>query len=213
MMMIRPFAVELFPLDAMLSSAGVIGVQSDGSFAMKDIEAGKYRVDVTAPPGGFLKSVTLDGRECIDTGIDLRGGAASSGALQIVVSMTAGEIRGNVTNPDGGPPSSAVVTLVPDGPPSPLYRADLHPLVNADATGHFTLKNVAPGAYRVYAWERLKPVSDSNLNRSPIVFADPDFPRLFDSMSAFVTVGENESKEVSVPVISVAKMDAENFIR
>jgi hypothetical protein len=61
----------------------------------------------------------------------------------------------------------------------------------------------------VYAWERLNPISDRVPSGSQIVFPDPEFPRLFDSMSAFVTVGENESKEVSVPVISAAKMDAE----
>ena len=74
---------------------------------------------------------------------------------------------------------------------------------------HFIFSSVAPGTYRVYAWERLAPISDGPVTDA-LVFPDPEFPRLFDSMSSVVTLVENDSKEVSPTLISAAKMDAES---
>jgi hypothetical protein len=199
--------VRLTALDPLLGSA-FTAASDDGSFIVKGAEAGGYRVDFTPPPGGYVKSVTLDGADSMDTGIDLSNGAASAGNLQIVVSMTAGQIMGTVVSPDGGPPSAAVVTLVPDGPATALYRPELRLVTSADAGGNFIVKSVAPGTYRLYAWERLNPIDDGPVNGS-LPFPDPEFPRLFDSMGALITVAESESKQVSLTLISAAKMEAE----
>ena len=126
--------------------------------------------------------------------------------------MTAGTITGSVTNPDGALPAAAIVTLVPDGPPAALYRPELHPIVRADATGHFTVRDVTPGTYRVYAWERLAAVPELPFGE-PLAFADPEIPRAFDNMSAVVTVGESKSKQVSLNLISAARMEEENLRR
>jgi hypothetical protein len=103
-----------------------------------------------------------------------------------------------------------VVTLVPDRTPTAIHRRELYQVAGTGATGQFILKNVVPGTYRVYAWERLDPESESGSNGEPIVLADSRFPRLFDNLSAVVTVGENESKQVSLTVITAAKMAAES---
>ena len=204
----HPPDVQLVQLDPMLRPADA-EVQSDGTFTVEDVEAGRYLVHLEPPPGGFVKSVIFDGRECIESGIDFTG--ATRSGLQITVSMTAGQISGTVTNPDGGLParSGAVVTLMPDGPPEAIYRTDLHRIVRSDPTGNFAVKSVTPGTYRVYAWERLNPVVDGAVSDA-IPFSDPEFPRLFDNMSAVVTVGENESKQVSLTLISAVKMDDES---
>ena len=130
-----------------------IEVQRDGTFEAARVAPGRYRLDLTPPTGGFVKSVLVDGRECVDSFIDVAGESLED--IQITISMTAGTITGSVTNREGALPSAAFVTLVPDGPPAALYRPELHPVVRADAAGHFTMRNVTPGAYRVYAWERL----------------------------------------------------------
>jgi hypothetical protein len=192
-------------------------VESDGTFTLKDVAADWYRVDLSMPgallgmpippAGGFVKSVTLDGRECIDSGIDLRGsssGLEGSSRLRITVSLTAGEIKGSVMNPDGGAPSSTMVTLMPDRPPTALYRPELHQRVKADASGQFVVSNVVPGTYHVYAWERPpNEVGPSGL----FAYADPEFLKGFDGVS--VTVGESESKQVTLTLIPAARMDDE----
>lgn len=201
-----PLEVSLESLDAGFSFDAT--VQGDGSFTLKNVDVGRYRVDLTTPRGAFVKSVTFDGRECIDSGIDFAGGVRSSGLL-ITVSTAAGAISGAVVNPDGAP-TKAVVTLVPDRPPTALYRRELYQVVGTGPSGQFILKNVVPGTYRVYAWERLDPDSESGSNGDPIVLADRRFPRLFDNLGAVVTVGENESKQVSLTLVSAAKMAAES---
>jgi len=102
------------------------------------------------------------------------------------------------------------VTLVPDGAPSALYRWEQNLFAWTDTGGQFMVRNVVPGTYRVYAWEGLDPVSEGPRNGDPIVFSDPGFPRLFDYKSVVVTVGENESKQVSLTVISAARVDQES---
>jgi hypothetical protein len=192
--------IRLFPLDPFPYVIGA-SVAGDGTFHLNNVDVGRYRVEVTPPPGGFVKTIMFDGLDRVDTGIDVHG---SNSSLQIVVSMTAGQIAGTVTNPDGGAPGSATVTLVPDRPPGAVYRPELNLTANAGPNGQFILKNVAPGNYRVYAWERLPPLPPTN---EPVVFADPAFPRLFDDMSATVTIAESESKQVSLSRISATRMD------
>jgi hypothetical protein len=204
---IAPLEVRLASLDeSPPDDSPETTAADDGAFTLKNIEAGKYRVDVTPPSGGFVKSVSLDGRECLDSGIDLSGGAGSS-SMQIVVSMTAAQITGTVTNPDGSVPSTGIVTLTPDGPPAALYRPELHLTAPIDPSGRFVVGNVAPGRYRVYAWEKLPVLPPLN---EDIPFADPEFPRLFDSTSAAIAISENESKQVSLSLISAAGMDAQS---
>lgn len=188
---------------------GGAAVRSDGTFTLEKTTAGRYRVELKPPPGGFVKSVMFGGKECIDSGIDVNG-VPVPGGLQILVSMTAGQITGSVTNPDGTAPSVSTVTLAPDGPTAAVYRPELNLTVRTDSIGQFVVRNVVPGTYRVYAWERLEPISESGPLNETIAFTDPEFPRRFDDMSAIVTVGESESKRVSLSLISVAKMEVES---
>ena len=44
----------------------------------------------------------------------------------------------------------------------------------------------------------------------PLAFADPEFPRAFDNMSVVVTVGERESKQVALNLISAARLEEGN---
>ena len=210
----RSWSVQLTPLDSMLTAAGV-EVEGDGAFTLKNIQSGKYRVDVSVPPGAYVKSMALDGRPCLDSMLDLSSGATASGALQVIVSLTAAEISGTVANPNGTAFTTATVTLVPDGPPTAIYRPDLRAVTRTDATGHFIITSVAPGTYRVYAWEHVDPLPDlpGAPGGDPMPFSDPDFPRLFDNMSALVTVAENDHKQVSLSLISGAKIDAATGVR
>jgi len=68
------------------------------------------------------------------------------------------------------------------------------------------VKNIGPGTYRVYAWERLPALGSPRYGDS-IVFSNLDFPGRFDGQSALITVVENESKQVSLTLISGTSTD------
>ena len=85
--------VQLEPLVAVDWYRSLPPVSSDGTFTLEKELPGHYRVAVTLPPGSFVKSVMFDGRECIDSGIDVAG--ETHLGLQITVSMTAGTIPGD----------------------------------------------------------------------------------------------------------------------
>ncbi len=209
----KPLVVALTPLEALLTSAAALVLLPDpaktSGFSFRTVEAGMYRVDVTAPPGTYVKSLKLNGQDCLETGIDLTSGAASAGVMQIVLSTAAGRLSGTVTNPDGTAFTSATVTLLPDRLPGSLDRPELRPVTIADATGHFTLTGIAPGSYHVYAWERLDEVTAPAVARNAIHFPDPQFPRLFDNFGAAVMIAENDSKQVSLSTISAARLSDE----
>ena len=71
------------------------------------------------------------------------------GPIEFWVSGSAGHVGGEVALDPGTPFLGAEVVLVPDD----LSRQDLFRSVNTDQYGRFTLPGVAPGRYRLFAWE------------------------------------------------------------
>jgi small ligand-binding sensory domain FIST len=73
---------------------------------------------------------------------------SGGGTLAVVISMTAAEIHGKVTSPDGQPAAASVVIL-----PDPLQPGnnDLYHRLHTKADGSFVAGGLAPGRYRVYA--------------------------------------------------------------
>ena len=63
-------------------------------------------------------------------------------------------MEGVVRDAEGKPYADAVVALVPDAPyrvnGGALYRSSI-----SDVNGKFTLRGIAPGNYRVFAWSDL----------------------------------------------------------
>ncbi len=123
-------------------------VSNDGSFLIENVPPLAFRVSANVPSGGYLKSATFNGHDALHASVDMSGG----GTLAVVISMTAAEISGKVTAPDGKPASASIVVL-----PDPLQPGnnDLYHRLQTKADGSFVAGGLAPGSYRVYAWEEL----------------------------------------------------------
>jgi hypothetical protein len=190
--------VRLTPLD---SATGFVSapVQNDGTFTLAGVGATRYAVDIAAPPGGFVQSISFRGQDALAAGVDLTE-ISDDLSLQVIISMTSGQVVGSVKVDTGQPPPSTI-TLMPVAAQqgSAIYRPDLRRSVQSGAAGQFSFTSVVPGRYRVYAWERL----DGNL------LLDPDSLKLFDSLSTPVTVGESDLQTITVPLISAERMDDE----
>jgi protocatechuate 3,4-dioxygenase beta subunit len=161
-------------------------VQADGSFQFAGVPPLRYRVSAGIPPGGYLKSATLNGQDALRNSVDM----SSGGTLNLVVSMTAAEVDGTVTGNDGQPATDAIITITPD--PLQPERRDLYRQARTGSDGGFTLKSLAPGKYRVFAWEELEPGA----------YFDPEYMKPFESLGAPVSVDESDKKSVTVKEIS-----------
>jgi Carboxypeptidase regulatory-like domain len=126
-------------------------VSGDGSFEWKDVPPGLYSVQVSATsemPDWFLKSVTAGGRDVLDSGFSVNGGATT---LDLVASANGAVAEGVASNQNNGPVADAVVVAVPElrlrGRPE-RYRKTV-----TDQSGRFTLRGLPSGDYTLIAWE------------------------------------------------------------
>ncbi len=152
--LVRVSEAEELPQMADLGAlGGNSGLQEDGSFAVKDVAGGTYQVFLGGPmaamQGYYLKSVLLDGREVVDTGFTVNGEMV----LDVVLSAKGASIEGTVVDADGKAVAGATVVTMPSTGPGPgrAGRMDLYVTGHADASGHFVLSGLVPGAYVVVA--------------------------------------------------------------
>lgn len=123
--------------------------QPDGTFTIENVPLGKYNVRVSRlPEGSYLKSITSGGGDVLASSLDLSQPQALP-PLEILISSKAGTVEGAVKE-GSDPRAGAYVTLLPE-PFRPTQR--LQRSATSDANGHFTIKSVVPGEYRLYAWE------------------------------------------------------------
>ncbi len=196
--------VSLYPADpaeAVFNFSGGSGsVDKKGDFELSNVHPGSYRLTAMV----FQGNPQTLGSQPIQVGhegeqempphaIDLSGGVL--GELRVFVKMAAGEVDGVVHDDNSQPAAGANVTLVPD-PPNPDQQ-QLYHSASTDQNGSFQLKNLAPGNYRVYAWEDLEAGAQF----------DPDFLKPHSSKSERVTVDENGRAQITLTRISVAAVE------
>src|SRR4051812_19126342 len=88
--------------------------------------------------------------EVLITGLDLSKGPA--GPIDIVLSPNAGLVEGSVQNDKQQPSVGATVVLVPQEKER-RDQMSYYKNVTTDQHGRFTVKNLDPGEYKVFAWE------------------------------------------------------------
>lgn len=162
-----------------------IEVAADGRYETT-LDPDAYTVELTgAPSGYYLKAVKLAGREAVDNIVDL---SINGSALDLVVANDSASITGTVQRSNGDPVQSARVTAVPA---NNSQRRDLFKAVNSGADGTFTLADLPPGSYKVFAWEEV----ESN------AWMDPDFRRPFDPLGTSATIRDGAGPTLTLRVI------------
>jgi hypothetical protein len=158
-------------------------IAEDGTFSFHDLSAEIYQVYVSAPGDLYVKSITEDGRDIQDSGIDLKAGAMSA-TVQIVLSASGGSMEGSVENGAG-----AKVILIPSDPQA---ASRLAKTVTAGDDGHFAFTVLAPGRYKVFAWEDVDPNA---------AMYDAEFRKPFESKGQTVEVGEKQKATAQLQLI------------
>ena len=160
-------------------------VKADGTFTLENIPPGEYRVNVNLPPNTFIQSARL-GQTDVSAGLTISGPVSET--LEIVLSTRSGQIDGTVVNNDQKPMQGVQAILIPD---RQRERRDLYKFGMSDQNGHFTMRTVAPGDYKLFAWEDLEPEA----------YNDPEIVRQYEARASPVKVLESSKLTVEVKVI------------
>jgi hypothetical protein len=178
--------VVLTPGDALAfnSTLPQAHAKPDGSFVLSGVVPGIWDIGVQPlPEGGYVKSMRLGERDVLTEDMVIR--PETTDRLHIVISARGGILEGDVKT-NSGEDGPANVLAAPDGKYS--HVLSFYSTVNADEKGHFKLKGLTPGRYKLYAFETLEYCA----------WCDPDFLKPYESQGAPVQIveGVNPQKEV-----------------
>jgi protocatechuate 3,4-dioxygenase beta subunit len=177
------FAAQLLGGGQMATEA----VAEDGSFTLKNVGAQEYRVRVTGlPQGAFLQSGRIGSRDALNAPFNVDD---SSAGLQLQIGFSPGRVSGAVADARGVAAPGAQVVLVPDE--ARRGRSDAYFTANSDQNGQFTLNNVPPGSYKIFAWEDIPAGA----------YQYPDFLRRYEDRGQTVTVNANGTITANVRLI------------
>lgn len=162
-------------------------VAESGAFTIGKVANAPYEVGISGvPAGAYLKSVIWSGHDMLGKTLDFTGGAA--GDLQVVLGVDGGQVEATVMHDDKPAPDATVVLLPAD--PARRFGDTVHN-ETADAAGHVTFRDIAPGDYVVYAWEK---VDDD-------AWFDPDFLKPVEARGVKLSLGAKGSEKVQVTLI------------
>ena len=151
-------------------------VKPDGSFVILDVVPDVYEITVGPTQGAYMKSIRLGDAEVPDQRIDLTQG---SGSLMVLLATDVGEVEVSVKKSNGDPAVRVRITLIAYG--KHLGRDDLSRSGFTDDQGKCHLRNVAPGEYKLFAWE------DAPIDAPQ----DPEFRKPFEKQSVTVKMEPN----------------------
>lgn len=195
--------VVLLPVDendiggAVAGTSGglaMAGVNKDGSFEMKSVTGGSYRLLVGAKSNNLrdyiTKSVYLDGRDVADSGFSISAGTF----LDVVISANGATIEGRVADTKGKPVAHATVVDIPSA--EHRNRTDLYQQDTTDELGHFSLRGLNPGKYTVLAFDELQ-----------AAVREPEFLKSYEGRGEHVQLDEGARTNI---VLKLTAMDDED---
>ena len=179
-------------LSSAQSKFGIGGSQAridDGwQFTLKEVPDGTFRVQVTGlSEDCYIKEVRFG--ETILPDVELRVRAAPAN-LEITVSSQGARVQGHVLNQDDLPVVGAWVVVVPAEEKRKflrLYKSGL-----TDQYGHFEIRGLAPGKYKVFSWEGVERQA----------WEDPEFLKEYDDKGKEIELTDSDQKSLELKPLS-----------
>ena len=185
---IQEVRVQLQPLSPHPMGGTGAPVNPDGSFRIPNVTSENYQIVLSGAPEDFyLQSARLGSQDVLEAGLDLSRG--EPGGLDLVLNSGGGRIDGVVLSEKQEPLGGVEVVLVPES--RRRQQLYLYKNVMTDENGRFAMRGVAPGEYKVFAWDQLEPGA----------YNDPQFLQTYEERGEAVVVQAQGSKTVTLPVI------------
>ncbi len=174
---------------ALLGGGGNGKPTTEGTFSLSRITPGDYKVSVSGmSPNMYIKEARLDQMDIL-VGVTI--GDRVSGTLEVTISSNAGQLDGTITDAVSKPVTGVQAVLIPD---KNRERRDLYKIALSDMDGHFTIRGLVPGNYKLFAWEDIEPFS----------YFDPDVLKDFEQKGKAITIRESLKETVEMKLIPAA---------
>ena len=185
----QPVAVHLFANDSPLGAQDFWSAPDPQgrSLALRNIEPGKYSVEVTTAGMWYVQSVTCGSTDLLHEPLVVSSGAQLP-PIEIVLRNDGAALSGSVQQ--DGNPEKGIALLIPDRGSAAQAK-----VANAGQAGSFRFDHLAPGDYRLLAFDRVKDLE----------YRDPEVLNGYLSRGTHITLQANGQASASVEIIKVEK--------
>jgi len=186
----EPVAVHLLSSESPLTALDFWSApdpQNGSALAMRNVEPGKYSVEVTTSGSWYVQSITCGSTDLLHDPLVVPSGAQLP-PIEILLRNDGAELTGSVQQ--DGNPEQGIALLVPDRGSAAQAK-----IASSGQAGSFRFDHLAPGDYRLLAFDRV-----SNLE-----YRDTEVLNAYLSRAAHVTLQANGQANASVELIKVEK--------
>jgi len=190
---------------ALLSArSSAVQIENDGSFRLRGIAPGTYRIRVYTEGSAWVRSIRQNGRDV--TRGEIVVGESAPEPLEIDLGAKGGTVRGIVALPASQAPPAVMVNLFRRMDSKLVFEKQTYVVLShVEAQGEdkegvirssaFTLEGVAPGEYTVLAWPA----------EAQPDYADPQFIQRYGDRGKAISVQEGTTTTVAVDAIAAAE--------
>jgi len=128
-------------------------IAADGTFTIPVVPEGHYRlaVQVHEPADSYVADIRMNGASVYDNGLQV--GAGELNPLEVDIRSNGGSIDATVLDAEQNPVAGKTVVLIPS---QRRQNPVLYRVGQSDAQGHARWTGVAPGQYRLFAWNSVQ---------------------------------------------------------
>lgn len=166
-----------------------------GAFTLTGVLPGRYFLNVPAPPGWFVQSVTAGGRDVWDSSLEIRNGDVDG--LLVTLTDVNVQLSGTVTATGNQKVTESTVIVFPADHKG-WVESGMNPRRSRSLTpgpkGEFTITGVGAGDYLIVAIDRGE---DGDLQ-------DPAFIEVLSRVATPVRVG-SDNRPVTLPITRVVR--------
>ena len=187
---LNPNRVGLFTLNLSPGPSPAF-FQPDGTFVVANVNPGEYDLLFSGLPSDvYVQEARYGGVDALTQSIAI--GARPSALLEIGISTKSGRLSGVVTDRERKPAPDVEAVLIPEGS---LRGPRQHKTARTDANGRFLLRGIAPGNYKIYAWDGIERFR----------YFDDGYVRQFEGMGKSVRIEESATGTIDLELIPASK--------